>query len=174
MDGKTGSLKRLAWVIGLVSILLAIVALPVSAQQPTPSDDDVNRVAKQMYCPVCENIPLDVCPTQACAQWRELIRLKLSEGLTDEEIRQYFAEQYGDRVLDVPPARGLNWLVYVLPPLFIIGGVWIVARVFRSMVKPRAEKSAVSSETTIPPNSVEDPYMKRIEEELRRRERDGR
>ncbi|GIV63649.1 MAG: hypothetical protein KatS3mg045_0988 [Bellilinea sp.] len=148
MDGKTGSLKRLAWVIGLVSILLAIVALPVSAQQPTPSDDDVNRVAKQMYCPVCENIPLDVCPTQACAQWRELIRLKLSEGLTDEEIRQYFAEQYGDRVLDVPPARGLNWLVYVLPPLFIIGGVWIVARVFRSMVKPAAGKAEFSSETT--------------------------
>ncbi|MEW6503532.1 MAG: cytochrome c-type biogenesis protein [Chloroflexota bacterium] len=173
MDGKTGSLKRLAWVIGLVSILLAIVALPVSAQQPTPSDDDVNRVAKQMYCPVCENIPLDVCPTQACAQWRELIRLKLSEGLTDEEIRQYFAEQYGDRVLDVPPARGLNWLVYVLPPLFIIGGVWIVARVFRSMVKPAAGKAEFSSETKPATDPAQDPYVARLEEELRRREREG-
>jgi len=173
MIGKTGLLRRLAWLVVLTGILMAVAVEPVSAQQPTPSDDDVNRVAKQMYCPVCENIPLDVCPTQACAQWRELIRLKLSEGLTDEEIRQYFAEQYGDRVLDVPPARGLNWLVYVLPPLFIAGGVWIVARVFRSMVKPSAENAGASLETTPTPSAAEDPYVAKIEEELRRREREG-
>ena len=50
------------------------------AQSPTPSDDDVNRIAHQLYCPVCENVPLDVCGTQACAQWRELIREKLGQG----------------------------------------------------------------------------------------------
>ena len=174
MDGKAGFLQRLAVLVVLAVILMVIAVDPVFAQQPTPSDDDVNRVAKQMYCPVCENIPLDVCPTQACAQWRELIRLKLSEGLSVEEIRQYFAEQYGDRVLDVPPARGLNWLVYVLPPLFIVGGVWIVARVLRSMVKPPSGSTTDSSEIKPTSNAAEDPYMARIEEELRRREREGR
>jgi cytochrome c-type biogenesis protein CcmH/NrfF len=50
--------------------------------EPTgPTDDEVNAIAKQLYCPVCENIPLDVCPTQACAQWRDLIREKLARGL---------------------------------------------------------------------------------------------
>ena len=56
------------------SILLLDIFLPgylrlsssrhaaVSAQQPTPSDDEVNAIARQLYCPVCENTPLDVCP----------------------------------------------------------------------------------------------------------------
>ncbi len=39
---------------------------PALAQGQPPTDDEVNRIAKQLYCPVCENTPLDVCPTQAC------------------------------------------------------------------------------------------------------------
>jgi len=60
----------------------------VSAQTPQPqsqvpvTDNQVNAVAHELYCPVCENIPLDVCPTQACAQWRELIRQQLGQGMT--------------------------------------------------------------------------------------------
>jgi cytochrome c-type biogenesis protein CcmH len=173
MERKTGNFQWLA-LLGVMAGILAFAVSPAYAQQPTPSDDDVNRVARQMYCPVCENIPLDVCPTQACAQWRELIRLKLSEGMTDEEIRQYFAEQYGDRVLDVPPARGLNWLVYVLPPVFIAGGVWLVVRVFRSMQRPPATAGGGPAESTPASNAADDPYLARIEEELRRREREGR
>ncbi|MFN7037327.1 MAG: cytochrome c-type biogenesis protein CcmH [Bellilinea sp.] len=173
MDRKAGFLPRLALLVG-VGVLLAFAVYPAYAQQPTPSDDEVNRIAKQMYCPVCENVPLDVCPTQACAQWRELIRLKISEGLTDEQIRQYFAEQYGDRVLDVPPARGLNWLVYVLPPLFIVGGVWLVVRVFRSMQKTPASGGGEFPESDPAPSEAGDEYTAKIEEELRRREREGR
>ena len=83
----------------------------IAAQEPTPrvpSDDAVNAIAKQMYCPVCENTPLDVCPTQACAEWRELIREKLAAGWDEEQIKDYFVLQYGDRVLATPPARGLE------------------------------------------------------------------
>jgi cytochrome c-type biogenesis protein CcmH len=75
-------MKRTLWII-LFLLLLGLTASIASAQgqQPQPvTDDQVNAVARQLYCPVCENIPLDVCPTQACAEWRELIRLKLSEG----------------------------------------------------------------------------------------------
>ena len=67
------------------STLLAVLSTPPAAlaQQPTPSDDEVNAIAKQLFCPVCENTPLDVCPTQACAQWRELIREKLAAGWSE-------------------------------------------------------------------------------------------
>ena len=102
------------------AILLVVVGRPVAAlgqasQPPQPSDDQVNAIARQLYCPVCENIPLDVCPTQACMQWRELIREKLSAGWTEQQIKDYFVQQYGDRVLATPPPRGLNWLAYILP-----------------------------------------------------------
>jgi cytochrome c-type biogenesis protein CcmH len=113
------------------AVLLALAG-GAAAQGPTPSDDDVNAIAKGLYCPVCENVPLDVCPTQACAQWRETIRLKLSEGWSEQQIKDYFVEQYGARVLATPPARGLNWLVYVLPPAAFLGGAILLFRVLRS------------------------------------------
>jgi cytochrome c-type biogenesis protein CcmH len=103
-------LPWLAW-LAAFALLVMVFLIPGAsfAQQDQPvTDDQVNAIAKQLYCPVCENIPLDVCGTQACAQWRELIREKLSQGWTDAQIKQYFADQYGDRVLAQPPAEGLN------------------------------------------------------------------
>ena len=100
--------------------------------RPPVSDDQVNAIAKQMYCPVCENTPLDVCPTQACIEWRELIREMLAQGKTETEIKQYFVDRFGDRVLAAPPARGLNWLVYIIPPVAILAGVLILYSAFRA------------------------------------------
>jgi len=138
----------------------------VNAQESLPSDDEVNAIAKQMYCPVCENIPLDVCPTQACAQWRELIRQKLSEGWSEQEIKDYFVFQYGDRVLAEPPRRGLNWAVYVLPPLFFLVGVYLVFRIFRN-----TKKSVVLVPTDPLDEQLSDPYISRIENELKNQEK---
>ena len=67
-----------AVLLALIAVLLLTGAVSANTPEPgNPSDDDVNEVAGQLYCPVCENIPLDVCPTQACGQWRDLIREKL-------------------------------------------------------------------------------------------------
>ena len=157
-----------------IAILLATASVlffttQVTAQQPAPpvTDDQVNAVARELYCPVCENIPLDVCPTTACAKWRDLIRLKLQEGSTKQEIKDYFALQYGDRVLATPPARGLNWAVYVLPPLFILGGVVLLVSILRHTRKTPAHPGP---ETQAPGAAKStDEYTRRIEEELKRR-----
>ena len=128
-----------------------------------PSDDDVNAIASQLYCPVCENVPLDVCGTQACAQWRELIREKLVEGWTEEQIKEYFSTQYGDRVLAEPPARGLNWLVYVIPPLvFIAGAIFL----YRGLIAWRKMDDDDVTEIDTEPE-IEDAYIARLEEELK-------
>ena len=157
-------MKRLYW-ISLSVILFAVLgATRAAAQQPTPSDDDVNAVAKQLFCPVCENTPLDVCPTQACAEWRELIREKLAEGWSEEQIKNYFVEQYGARVLGAPPARGLNWLVYLIPPIAILAGGYILYRAMRSW--KQAPQPVVSSSEEAP----KDEYITRLEDELRKRD----
>jgi cytochrome c-type biogenesis protein CcmH/NrfF len=91
----------------------------------------VNAIANSCT-PVCENIPLDVCPTQACAQWRELIREKLAVGWSEKEIKNYFVEQYGERVLGTPPVKGINWLVYLIPPLAMLAGGFIVYKALRT------------------------------------------
>ncbi len=143
------------------AILLALAG-GAAAQGPTPSDDDVNAIAKGLYCPVCENVPLDVCPTQACAQWRETIRLKLSAGWSEQQIKDYFVEQYGARVLATPPATGLNWLVYVLPPAAFLVGAALLFRALRSW------RRAATASTPAAPLASDDPYVRRLEDELRR------
>jgi len=164
----------------LTGLLLAVALLvwqPVFAQepQPTPSDDDINRVAKQMYCPVCENIPLDVCPTQACQEWRGLIELKLREGWTDEQIKDYFVEQYGDRVLAEPPRRGLNWLLYIVPPVIILGASVFV---WRMMVSMKRKAIAAASNAVVETSAAAgaalpdeyEAYIKKLEDELKKSE----
>ncbi len=161
-------MKRFLWLLAVFTLGMLVVGTALAQSQPPagPSDDEVNAVAKQMYCPVCENVPLDVCPTQACAEWRELIRLKLSEGWDAAQIKAYFAEQYGDRVLAQPPARGLNWLVYILPPIAILIGVYVLYRAFRTWKRPLPQE--ISAEVTSPVNG--DPYIAKLEEELKSRQ----
>lgn len=158
----------------LAAIFVSIPGQPGLAQDNPPrpieeiSDNEVNAIAKQLYCPVCENIPLDVCPTQACAEWRELIRLRISEGWSADRIKEYFALQYGERVLAAPPARGLNWLVYIIPPLAILAGLFVLYRAFKSWKSstPQTTGSTSSAE----PAPGQDEYASRMEEELKKLE----
>lgn len=135
------------------------------AQESTPSDNEVNAIAKQLYCPVCENVPLDVCPTLACEQWRELIREKLAEGWTEDRIKAYFVDQYGARVLATPPAEGFNWLVYLVPPVAILGGAYVLYKALKSWQQP----TPVVENEGETPDLPEDEYIARLEEELRNR-----
>ncbi len=138
-------------VVAAVATLAMLTTIPVRAQGPN-LDDETNRIAKTLYCPVCPNTPLDVCSTQACAQWRALIKDKLSQGQTEQQIRDYFVAQYGDVVLGAPPAQGFNWLAYILPAIGILLGAaiaWITVRqwIFKRGESPAAaETPAISKE----------------------------
>lgn len=148
-----------------LALLIVSLGFAQDAKPTVPvTDDQVNAVAHQLYCPVCENIPLDVCGTQACAQWRDLIRQQLSQGWTADQIKQYFVAQYGDRVLGTPPARGLNWLVYIVPPLAILSGAFILYRAFRAWKRPLPQQPVNDASL----NST-DEYVIRLEEELKKR-----
>ena len=136
-----------------------------SAQGPTPTDDEVNRIAKQLYCPVCENTPLDVCPTEACRQWREQIREMLMEGKSEEEIIDYFAATYGERATG-DPRNKLE--AYFIPFVVILLGTVLLVSALRMWKKPIG---------TAPPsieNKVkrvrQDDYVARLEEELKKRQ----
>src|SRR5918993_2615859 len=164
----------------LIALSLAFLASPAPAQGPTPTDDEVNKIAKQLYCPVCESTPLDVCPTEACRQWRDVIRTMLSEGRSEAEIKQHFVEQYGVGVLNEPPNRLVSYLV---PGIAILLGAFMLLRGFQSWKKAtvsghtsikeeRAAKSPGEKYSDIQAREMkpaQDQYIARIEEELRKR-----
>lgn len=156
--------KLLLVILFALSLSLLIAGLwtdSAFAQGPTPTDDEVNRIAKQLYCPVCESTPLDVCPTEACRQWRDVIRTMLGEGKSEAEIKQYFVEQYGARVLDEPPNKLASYLV---PAVAILLGAFMLFRGFQMWMKPSMTKAGPADAKT-----VQDPYIARLEEELKKR-----
>lgn len=161
--------------LALIVASLAFSVGTVSAQGNGPesiSDDQVNAVAEQLFCPVCENTPLDVCETQACKQWRELIRLKLSEGWTETEIKDYFVANYGARVLDEPPLAGFHLLAYIVPPIIILIGVIVLFRAFKQwQVDDEDEDTDKITETkSKSTDDADDEYIARLEAEMRKRD----
>lgn len=157
----------------LIALTLVLFAVPAAAQDDDVTDDEVNEVARDVYCPVCENTPLDVCQTKACADWRELIRTKLGEGQTEEEIFNYFALQYGDGVLANPPRRGASLVIlWVLPIVLILLGLLFFGRIMRSLrgAEPQAAASSGADQELEPaakaPQPARDDYLARVEEEL--------
>jgi hypothetical protein len=88
-----------------------------------------------------------------------------SKAIPNGRVRQYFADYYGDRALSAPPLRGLNWLVYVLPPVFFLGGVFVLYRSLRKMHRP--EKPVIEQ-----PLPKDDPYLAKFEEQLKSLEED--
>lgn len=143
-------------------LFFTLIAGNAAAQGGGPSDDEVNAIAKNLYCPVCENVPLDVCPTLACQQWREQIADKLAQGWTEQQIYDFFVQQYGDRVLAAPPARGLNWLIYVLPPAAILVAAFYLYRNMNAWLKPQTEMAT-------PAKARKSDYIQQLEDELEAR-----
>jgi cytochrome c-type biogenesis protein CcmH len=165
-------LKRMIPLLVIVSIALSTTSV-AQAQDPTPqppvTDNEVNAVAEDMFCPVCENIPLDVCGTVACQQWRDEIRQKLAEGWTEDEIQDFFVMRYGDRVLAEPPRRGFNWLIYLVPPVLIVLAAFLLYRGLQSWRKPLSQPLAVQAEAGADGDQQQDDYVSRLEAELKDR-----
>ena len=155
-------MKRFLYVIAFLFLLGGLFTTTALAQSGTPSDDEVNAIAHKLYCPVCESTPLDVCPTQACKEWRELIRSMLAEGKSEAEIKQYFVTQYGARVLAEPPNRLVSYLV---PAVIILLGALLLARGFQMWMKPSKTESVPAGNE---PQQPVDPYVARLEEELKK------
>ncbi len=167
------ALMLLASVV-VLSVVLMLSPQPAQAQQPTPADPALvarmEKIAKDLYCPVCVGVPLDVCETQACVQWRNLIVEKLAAGQSEQQIRQYFIDQYGDRVLGAPPPQGFNLGAYLFPlSIFVLGAVVVVV-MMRGWLKRRPAVAAAGAPSIEP--SIAPEYAERIQRELEQRERE--
>lgn len=156
-------LRTTQYALWIAALLVFFSAITVFAQAPTPTDNDVNAIAKQLFCPVCESTPLDVCPTEACRQWRELIREMLADGKSEAEIKQYFVEHFGARVLNEPPNKLAS---YAIPVVAFLLGALMLFRGFQMWIKPAKTESAIPESEAQP--VPQDEYIARLEEELKK------
>ncbi len=136
--------------IATVGLMLVFGVVSVFAQQATPvpaTDDQVNAIAQKLYCPVCENIPLDVCGTAACADWRAEIRQYLEAGWTEQQIIDDFVRRFGDRVVGTPQDPALQALSLVTPWLLIGGSILTAFLFFNRWRKRNAPQPPITSST---------------------------
>jgi cytochrome c-type biogenesis protein CcmH len=166
-------MKRRSLLTLCATLALLLVTVSVAGAQG-PSDDEVNDVAKDLFCPVCESTPLDVCPTQACEDWRGVIRTQLTDGRSKEEIMDYFALQYGDKVLAEPPRAGFTLFVWLMPVLFVGIGALVFGRyMLRIRTAGRADDTPDAGPTPAAAPAPRQPvaplehYVRQIEAELR-------
>lgn len=152
------------YILLIVGIALALWALPTTAQEPVTADD-VDAVAEQMFCPICENEPLDDCQNVTCIQWKEEIAQQLSEGRTPEEIINYFIEGYGQQVVGVPQdplLRALSLFTPLAVMIIIFGfGIWTFRRWQTTPIK-NEETTADTSQNS----ENDDDYRARLEQDL--------
>lgn len=169
-------LTRLLWGVAAAGLALFAVAVSpamTSAQSEPPSQswpadvsaDEVNEVAKELWCPLCSGVRLDSCELKACDQMKEVIAIKLSEGESTDAIKAYFLDQYGPQVLGEPPREGFNWLAWILPFVALIGGAVFLWFRTRNMIRP-APQGAVDTDSVDSRTAEKDEYERKLEEEL--------
>jgi cytochrome c-type biogenesis protein CcmH len=160
--------RRGVWFTLAVAVLFACAG-PTFAQTPTPNE--INSVARELWCPLCNGVRLDNCELQACIQMREVIADKLMAGESAESIKAYFVTQYGDVVLGQPSREGFNlvaWLFPILAAIVGLGWVAYLVTTWRKRQTPLTATTALGSQadTIDQPGEESDDYMKRVEREL--------
>lgn len=146
---------------------------PIAVATPEGiTTNDVNVVARELWCPLCSGVRLDVCELKACAQMRDLIAIKLGEGQSSQQIQEYFIDQYGPQVLGRPPFEGFSWLAWVLPLLVLLGGgVLLLLRMRRMVEAPSAAVTVLGANaealSDAPDDDIHAPWL---EDELKKHE----
>lgn len=131
----------------------------------TVTADDVNVIARELWCPLCSGVRLDACELKACEQMKDMIAIKLEQGEDLDSIRAYFLDQYGPQILGEPPRQGFSWLAWILPIAAMVGGALLIWLRMKQMVRPATQGATISAQPGI---GVSEEEAAKLREELKR------
>lgn len=123
------------------------------------------EIDKLLIAPCCFSQPIATHESEAAKDMRLQVRDMLSKGMTKEQILNSFVAQYGERILAVPPPKGFNLTVYILPSVFVIVGIIVLVIVLR--VWSDRKRSGDTSNSAV---SVDPQLLARMKRELKERD----
>ena len=121
----------------LIIVLLLWIPFNVNAVDPSeilrnPTlEKRARHISKDLRCLVCQNQSIDDSDAPLARDLRLLVRERLIQGDTDNEVIDYVVSRYGDFVLLRPPVKGVTALLWLGPTIFVLIGFIGLIRYFR-------------------------------------------
>jgi cytochrome c-type biogenesis protein CcmH len=118
-------------------ILLTAVMGSVSAKEALPAAENPATEARMMAlanvlrCLVCQNQTIADSHADLAVDLRRQISEMIAAGRTDDEIKAYMVERYGDFVLYQPPVKSSTLLLWLGPALLVLLGVGFLVKTRR-------------------------------------------
>ncbi len=110
---------RAAWALVLVALVVAIVAGASGRGRPQSLYQHTMAVAGEYKCPVCQGESVAASSAPEAVEIRDLIGKWLAEGRTEQQVRAYLVADYGQSILEKPPASGIGFLLWALPAALV-------------------------------------------------------
>jgi len=107
--------------VGLLGSVFAKDAVPLADDPVT--EQRLIVISEEMRCLVCQNESLAGSRSDLANDLRREIRILIKAGKTDEEIRSFMVERYGDFVLYRPPVKPITWLLWIGPFVILLAGI---------------------------------------------------
>ena len=127
-------------VVAAVAVIgLALVVGARGGGGPTSVEDRTQELASGLRCPVCQNLSVADSPSRLAGEMRDEIAARLRAGASDDEIRAYFVQRYGDWVLLEPPKRGLDLIPWLVPIVALLVGIGLWVALVRRRPRPEGD-----------------------------------
>ena len=88
-------------------------------EEPNNYESRAQHLFENIMCPVCDGQTISESQSELSKNMRNMVRDKLDEGLTNNEILAYFKSKYGTSVLANPPKSGFYYTVWLVPILVL-------------------------------------------------------
>lgn len=140
----------------------------LSSPRNSTLDEQVQDVASQLKCPVCQGESVDSSPALIAQQMRAVIRQQLQSGKSEQEVIAYFVDRYGEQIVWSPPWQGFTILAWLVPiVLLLIGGflLFFTLRDWHASSRSDAAMEGEAELANIDEADLED-YRKQLEQEL--------
>ena len=115
-------MKRLALALALAASLAAWGQSTEIANPDPKVEARLKTIAHELRCLVCQNQTIADSDAPLAVDLRKQVRVMIGDGKSDEEIRGYMVDRYGDFVLYKPPFNAVTAVLWVGPGLLIVGG----------------------------------------------------
>ena len=93
------------------------------------------EISQNIKCLVCQNQSIDESNSEIAKDLKVLIKNKLKDGVSDDEIYNFLRDRYGDSILLKPPLKTNTILLWFLPFIILVFGSFFVIRFFKSNYK---------------------------------------